>query len=230
MEMATVNTIYDMSIIIDCSNNLPLESFHFEQDNKLLVFMVNFCHKICPSQQIIQNVNQSIILSHDSYFSDQSNITKTILFRVGVTNPTAGSILASQIDIYIDTHINTIPCFVASKCVIINLYIVALTSEEQEQESMILDSMFREALDVISNVPATQESINKLKELNIKEGDDLITNNNCTICQENLLFEDWKIVEMPCSHLYHKNCIVSWLKINHLCPLCRYSMPTTTFS
>ncbi|KAF4394748.1 hypothetical protein F8388_015654 [Cannabis sativa] len=183
MEMATVNTIYDMSIIIDCSNNLPLESFHFEQDNKL----------------------------------------------VGVTNLTAGSILASQIDIYIDTHINTIP-FVASKCVIINLYIVALTSEEQEQESMILDSMFREALDVISNVPATQESINKLKELNIKEGDDLITNNNCTICQENLLFEDWKIVEMPCSHLYHKNCIVSWLKINHLCPLCRYSMPTTTFS
>ncbi|KAF4396805.1 hypothetical protein F8388_004773 [Cannabis sativa] len=148
-------------------------------------------------------------------------------FMVGVTDPIAGSILTTQINNYIDIHINNLP-FAAFKYVIVNIYIVTVTSLEQEQQSRIIDSTFREALGVIPNVPATQESINKLKELNIKEGDDIATNNNCTICQENLLFEDMKVVEMPCSHLYHKNCIVSWLKIKHLCPLCRYSIPTAT--
>ncbi|KAM6547483.1 hypothetical protein CsatB_019159 [Cannabis sativa] len=225
--MAMVNTNYNISINLDCSNSLPPESFHFEQDNKYLVFKVNFCNEVRPSEHIIQNINQSTIVSHATYFSYQSDVTRLILFGIGVRDPIAGSILTTQINNYIDIHINNLP-FAAFKYVIVNIYIVAVTGLEQEQESRIIDSTFREALGVIPNVPATQESINKLKELNIKEGDDIATNNNCTICQENLLFEDMKVVEMPCSHLYHKNCIVSWLKIKHLCPLCRYSIPTAT--
>ncbi|KAL5826471.1 hypothetical protein ACOSQ4_018268 [Xanthoceras sorbifolium] len=48
---------------------------------------------------------------------------------------------------------------------------------------------------------------------------------NCSICMEQL----WAVTyatAMPCSHVYHGDCIVQWLKQNHFCPLCRYEMPT----
>lgn len=40
----------------------------------------------------------------------------------------------------------------------------------------------------------------------------------CSICYENI-FEDKKI--LSCSHIFHKNCIDSWTKINPICPYCR---------
>ncbi|KAK8259897.1 hypothetical protein V6Z11_D13G086200 [Gossypium hirsutum] len=31
---------------------------------------------------------------------------------------------------------------------------------------------------------------------------------------------------MPCSHIFHGDCIEKWLKQNHYCPICRFEMPT----
>ena len=32
------------------------------------------------------------------------------------------------------------------------------------------------------------------------------------------------IKEFPCNHIYHKNCILKWLKISNICPLCKYDI------
>ncbi|TYI13251.1 hypothetical protein ES332_A08G046500v1 [Gossypium tomentosum] len=32
--------------------------------------------------------------------------------------------------------------------------------------------------------------------------------------------------QMPCSHTFHVDCIVKWLKQSHYCPICRFEMPT----
>ena len=35
-----------------------------------------------------------------------------------------------------------------------------------------------------------------------------------------------KLRVMPCSHYFHEQCIFSWLQLNHVCPLCRFPLPT----
>ncbi|KAK4766800.1 hypothetical protein SAY87_008442 [Trapa incisa] len=32
------------------------------------------------------------------------------------------------------------------------------------------------------------------------------------------------IIRLPCSHKYHKRCISKWVKVNYVCPLCRFKI------
>ncbi|KAL2517632.1 RING/U-box superfamily protein [Abeliophyllum distichum] len=42
----------------------------------------------------------------------------------------------------------------------------------------------------------------------------------CCICLAKYLNSD-ELRELPCSHLFHKECVDKWLKINATCPLCK---------
>lgn len=69
-------------------------------------------------------------------------------------------------------------------------------------------------------VPATKSSIEALEEVNLET-------DCCVICLEKLCHEDHQkvLLRMPCSHIYHKTCIVRWLETSYLCPTCRYAVP-----
>ena len=47
----------------------------------------------------------------------------------------------------------------------------------------------------------------------------------CSVCKEELDVGD-VAVDMPCSHLFHKQCILSWLEAHNNCPVCRMELPT----
>ncbi|CAN8303159.1 unnamed protein product [Cochlearia groenlandica] len=42
----------------------------------------------------------------------------------------------------------------------------------------------------------------------------------CTICQESLE-KDEKIATLECGHEYHVECLVKWLNVKNVCPICR---------
>ena len=42
----------------------------------------------------------------------------------------------------------------------------------------------------------------------------------CTICLENFIKFD-KIINLSCLHMFHDNCIKTWLKKNDYCPICK---------
>jgi E3 ubiquitin-protein ligase RNF115/126 len=46
----------------------------------------------------------------------------------------------------------------------------------------------------------------------------------CSICHEDFV-EKEKVVELPCSHAFHKACLVPWLKAHNTCPVCRIELP-----
>ncbi|XP_058759646.1 E3 ubiquitin-protein ligase CIP8-like [Vicia villosa] len=67
-------------------------------------------------------------------------------------------------------------------------------------------------------VLAAPSCIEGLKMVTIEEAE------KCTICHE-----DFNVgVCMPCSHMFHTNCIKNWLNVGNSCPLCRFQLPTSS--
>lgn len=98
--------------------------------------------------------------------------------------------------------------------------ILRVPSRDAESESM---ETFRPNL-----IPATTCSIHSLEKVRY---DSLTTRTPpppCAICMEDFGADDDEqlITRLPCSHYFHGDCVVHWLEISHLCPLCRYPMPT----
>lgn len=47
----------------------------------------------------------------------------------------------------------------------------------------------------------------------------------CSVCKEE--FADGETaIDMVCTHIFHKNCIESWLEKHNNCPTCRFELPT----
>ncbi|WBW72096.1 ubiquitin-protein ligase E3, RNF126-like protein [Schizosaccharomyces osmophilus] len=67
--------------------------------------------------------------------------------------------------------------------------------------------------------PASEEIISKLK-IRSPPVDLLGEDNECTICMENFKETD-QVIELPCSHFFHENCVKPWLRVNGTCAICR---------
>ena len=48
-------------------------------------------------------------------------------------------------------------------------------------------------------------------------------NSECIVCLENFDAGD-KITTLPCVHIFHTECIESWLKTNNHCPMCQFEI------
>ena len=69
--------------------------------------------------------------------------------------------------------------------------------------------------------PASQDNVSKLQEFDYAPGKCKAI--DCTVCQEDYNHGD-KLVNLPCNHTYHKDCVTEWLKRHDACPICRKSL------
>ncbi|RAL41171.1 hypothetical protein DM860_017720 [Cuscuta australis] len=68
-------------------------------------------------------------------------------------------------------------------------------------------------------VPAAPASIASLEKVKARESGE------CAICLGEMGVNQ-EVTRMPCDHTFHGPCIVEWLGRRHVCPLCRFQLPT----
>lgn len=71
-------------------------------------------------------------------------------------------------------------------------------------------------------IPAAKSSIEQLSHTVDRDPPTMIS--SCAICLGD--FAAAATTRLPCAHHYHLDCIARWLELSHLCPICRYPMPT----
>lgn len=69
----------------------------------------------------------------------------------------------------------------------------------------------------------TEAELKELKNVNIVLGDEIHNDSSlstCTICLEEFQ-EGMNVIQLPCNHYFHPDCVIGWLKFHVLCPNCR---------
>ncbi|XP_059640177.1 E3 ubiquitin-protein ligase CIP8-like [Cornus florida] len=98
--------------------------------------------------------------------------------------------------------------------------VVGRQEEEEEEEEDDDDAMVPMEW---RRVPASEASVEALEKLKVENSDSKMM--QCVICMEQLLVGS-EATRMPCLHDFHGDCLVRWLGVSNLCPLCRFRMPT----
>lgn len=71
--------------------------------------------------------------------------------------------------------------------------------------------------------PASRSSIDAMPTIKITN-EHLQSDSHCAVCKERFELSS-EARKMPCSHIYHSDCIVPWLVQHNSCPLCRVELP-----
>lgn len=151
------------------------------------------------------------------FFSHTQETIQTVLSGSGVSMDFVHVLLPEVHSFAMDVAQE--PANAGPRIVPLVLAVLAVTPFDDRDQ---IERAIMESGQVFNPVPAAKSSIAGLKKVKI---DNLSVTKECSICLEEFS-AGLEVVLMPCSHLYHKDCIVEWLKRSHLCPYCRFKLPT----
>ena len=90
----------------------------------------------------------------------------------------------------------------------------------QEAMDRILTQLMEENQGSNAPPPASQEAIDRLPRKKLDK--DMLPEGRgeCTICIQDVHIGE-EVVVLPCSHWFHEDCIIYWLREHGTCPICR---------
>ena len=90
----------------------------------------------------------------------------------------------------------------------------------QSMYDRVVDELFQQATAAyLNDTRASETNVDDLPEVEIDQSH-LDQELKCIICQEEYELQT-RTLQLPCSHLFHKNCLQQWFERHSGCPLCR---------
>lgn len=106
-----------------------------------------------------------------------------------------------------------------------------LSFNEESHMENIINYLMANDPNKYGNPPASKEEVENLERIIIdnenkrKEINNIVKDGGCSVCKDEYELNQ-KIIKLPCSHLFHDDCIMPWLKERNSCPTCRYELKT----
>jgi len=72
--------------------------------------------------------------------------------------------------------------------------------------------------------PAAKTEIERLPRGNIAETQ-VASKADCPVCKDEFALNE-EFLTLPCSHIFHPDCILPWLEMHNSCPVCRFELKT----
>ncbi|KAG4201779.1 hypothetical protein ERO13_A05G299450v2 [Gossypium hirsutum] len=172
--------------------------------------------------------NQTLVFGRDMFLSDQHH--RDIILCMVLDSRASPEFIESAVFppiLRFARDANSNPMNLGLKVINMNVVVEIIVDVNINEEDDINydDELIDESLmnTEINFTPASRSSIEGLEMVKL----DPMTKreDECAICLEEFV-KGKEIASMPCGHGYHDGYIIKWLKISHLCPLCRYQMPT----
>ena len=108
-------------------------------------------------------------------------------------------------------------------------FVTDLINSEYENDEIenILNYILNNDNNRYGSPPASQSEITKLNKYTLTK-DKLInfgTENTCSVCKEDFIIGN-KMMDLPCNHYFHEECLMPWLNQHDSCPICRFELKT----
>ncbi|XP_023769270.1 E3 ubiquitin-protein ligase CIP8 [Lactuca sativa] len=72
--------------------------------------------------------------------------------------------------------------------------------------------------------PASKSAVQALQTVEVNA---MTSSESCAVCKDGMFNNEQMIVkQLPCGHMYHGVCIMTWLDSRNTCPICRHELPT----
>jgi hypothetical protein len=98
---------------------------------------------------------------------------------------------------------------------------------ESENEEEILNYIMNHDNNRYGSPPASKNEIKKLNKYTLTK-EKLVNfgnENTCSVCKEEFNIGN-KMMDLPCNHYFHEDCLMPWLNQHDSCPICRFELKT----
>ncbi|KAK9039161.1 hypothetical protein V6N11_023997 [Hibiscus sabdariffa] len=107
-----------------------------------------------------------------------------------------------------------------------NMFVEPMAMAMSDLESSMTGALAESGREFEDNnygmLPANKVSVEKMvKRVIVEDGE----KGDCMVCLDELGV-GFYASRLPCSHIFHGDCIGKWLDQSHYCPICRFEMPT----